>query len=515
MAYAPIPLDIPPGVIKSDTPTSVGRRWIDTNMVRFWQGHPERWGGWVKHTSNSLGNPARGSIAWRALDGKRYMAWGTANKLWLLENGVLFDITPAGFVAGLVDGVIRDIPWGGYLSTGWGIGGWGGTVSLGAGNAGNPLTWSLATWGEDLIACPRGDTIYHWDKSVGTGTPAVAISGAPTTCLSIFVTQSDRHLIALGAHDGTSDDTLRIAWPNQETLTDWTPTDVNTAGDKRAERGNEIMGAVEVTGGHIIVTDTSTYYMRYIGGDFIFSIEHIADTNGLIGPMAIASQNGSARWMGPDGFYFYGGGTVEKLNCDIHDYIFNDINRLNAHKVVAGINSRFGETIWFYPSAGSVENDRYVAVNADGWSHGTLARTSWLDRNVATDSPVGTDPEGNIYLHESGTTANGSAISYRLESGEIYADTGSETGTSPHMEARRFVPDADERMTGSHTVTIVAREWPRKQTQTKGPYTYNADTADFPVRARGSSYRIIMEGSGDFRLGKSRLMVTKHGERSS
>ena len=45
--------------------------------------------------------------------------------------------------------------------------------------------WSLDTWGEDLIACPRGGGIYVWDTSTGVGTRAAGICGATRTAAAI------------------------------------------------------------------------------------------------------------------------------------------------------------------------------------------------------------------------------------------------------------------------------------------------------------------------------------------
>src|SRR5690606_24938510 len=144
-------------------------RYTDGNLVRFWERKPQRWGGWDYWLGDGperrLGKPARGAVAWRALDGTLLTAWGTADKLWITVNGVLHDITPAGLSAGLVD----SLP-----------------------NASTPAeharTWTLYAWGEDLVACPRGGAVYHWDFTSGPGTPAQLISEGPSEALAIFVT---------------------------------------------------------------------------------------------------------------------------------------------------------------------------------------------------------------------------------------------------------------------------------------------------------------------------------------
>jgi hypothetical protein len=53
-------------------------------------------------------------------------------------------------------------------------------------------------------------------------------------------------------------------------------------------------------------------------------------------------------------------------------------------KVTAASNSSFSEIWWFYPSASSDENDKYVVFNYEQkiWYYGNLDSTAWIDRGV-------------------------------------------------------------------------------------------------------------------------------------
>lgn len=68
--------------------------WSYGNMVRFWMGSVQPIGGWVLHTPEKFAGVARGSIAWRTLEGKPVLAWGTADKLYAEVDGSRLDITP-------------------------------------------------------------------------------------------------------------------------------------------------------------------------------------------------------------------------------------------------------------------------------------------------------------------------------------------------------------------------------------------------------------------------------------
>jgi hypothetical protein len=89
----PVPLDIVPGVVKSQTPVSVKGRWIDANWVRFRAGKPEKIRGWVKLIDETLIGTARGSLGWITRAGDNCVTLGTEFKLYAIVD-LLDDITP-------------------------------------------------------------------------------------------------------------------------------------------------------------------------------------------------------------------------------------------------------------------------------------------------------------------------------------------------------------------------------------------------------------------------------------
>lgn len=508
--YAPQPIEMQPGVYREGTAYSAKNRWFDTQLVRFWKGKPERWRGWQTYTASSLGAPARGAVTWTTLDGLKLTAFGTYDKLWLMSAGTLYDITPVGLAPG-IQTALQSTPWSGST---WGAGTWGGATPTATANGGNPRTWSLAVFGEDLIACPRGGTLYHWDRTLGLATRATAIPNAPATNLGVFVTP-ERYLVAYGAHDGVSDDPLRVAWADQETLSTWTPVATNTAGDIRLDDGNEIIAAVPISGGHLLITDISAFEFRYTGGQFVYGKKRVGGKNGCVGPNAATEVDGIAYWWGDDGYYSYDG-AVKILNCDVHAYVFDDVNRLNSHKITCGANKRYGEVLWFYPDAASTENTRYVGMTKmDGWQIGTLGRSVWLDDNVVTRTPLAVDNAGQILLHEVGTTDEfGVELPYRLESTEIDVQAMMPAAGVANLSMRKFVPDFTMgRTTGTHTLTVECRQYPQNAPTLKGPYAYDGTTGAFAPRARAAAVRLLFEGQGDFRMGTPRMMMTKAGGR--
>lgn len=153
-------LDIRPGLVEDDTSFKVGQGgYIDASNVRFWNGAPQAVGGWERVTLDSISGTPRALLDFNDNAGDLNIAIATNEKLYVERDG-LADITPSGFVAG------RASNTGG---AGYGTGTYGtGTWSSPSAAEFFAMTWSLAAYGETLIANPRGQTIYQWtnDKTV-------------------------------------------------------------------------------------------------------------------------------------------------------------------------------------------------------------------------------------------------------------------------------------------------------------------------------------------------------------
>lgn len=396
---------------------------------------------------------------------------------------------------------------------GWGVGAWGASTWGTARSATNLVNlcriWTLDNWGEDLIACPRGGKPYVWDTSTGTGSRAAAISGAPTTALGIVVSEQDRHLIAFGAHDGSTSDPLLIRWCDQEDYTAWTPSATNTAGRKRLDGGNEIYCAVK-TGNEILVhTDGTLTLMRYAGPPYTFDFESKGSNGGLRGPNACKAYDGRAFWIGKNDFYVYDG-RVRVLPCDVHNHVFDDISTAQQAKIFAGANEAYGEIWWLYPSANSTECDRYVIYNAleNHWSFGTLSRTVFVgDSKIFNTYAAGTD--GYIYDHDSGVDANGAALESSLSSWAVEIGDGDQV-----MHVGRIVPDF-KRLDGSVTMTMTGKKKPqssRSTTKTLSPITETTEELNPKMRARQIAFTLETSAIGDdWRMGTLRIGMQPDG----
>jgi hypothetical protein len=432
-----------------------------------------------------------------------------------------------------------------YVSgSGWGASTWGdgtfGSVS--------PLSskdqlrlWSHDNFGEDLVMNVRAGGIYYWDTSAKTlGTDrAVALgdlSGAnlpPTLGLQVVVSDIDRHVLVLGADPLNTGGTARtgaidpmlVAWCDQENITEWEPKSINTAGSARLSAGSSIIGGIRARQEILVWTDTSLYSMKFIGQPFIFSTNLVNEGVGLIGPKAMVNTPVGVFWMDKKGVYSYGG-QVKPVPCDVHDYVFGDINEGQSYKVHGFLNKRFNEVGWYYPSESSSEIDRYVVYNygENVWSIGQMNRTAWLDEGLEAypRATYTTSNVGYLYQQETGNDADGSPMSnVYIESGDFDLQDGESS-----QYVGRIIPDI--KFTGDNSASLLncvlkTRNYPGDSLTTKSTSNVSSSTTKLNVRGRARQIVLRFESDDDntssytlglgFRIGATRIGTRVNGRR--
>jgi hypothetical protein len=427
---------------------------------------------------------------------------------------------------------------------GWGAGTWStstwNTSREGLTGADKPLLesakWALDNWGEDVLALQFNGGLFYWDTSDGLTSLATTteVSGAPTKSRFMLVSGDDRHVICFGTETTigttTTQDNMFIRWSDQESTSDWTPTATNTAGSFRLVDGNQINTAVRSRGAVMIWTDTALYSMQFIGAPLTFGFKQIGSNCGAVGINAAVDVSGNSYWMSNDSFFVYDG-AVKKIPCSVEDYVFDDINENAKQDVFCAANSNYNEVMWFYASANSDQIDRMVIYNYAEklWYIGTLARTSWSDYGVypvpyatqflstdttATISTITGLKAGRtfVFLHETGTEDDGSAMANHIESGDIDIADGDN-----FMSISRFIPDFKD-LTGTADITIKTRPYPSGTQTTHGSFDVTTSTTKVNTRIRGRqvAIRISSDATGDkWRYGTMRLDIRPDGMRGS
>ena len=320
---------------------------------------------------------------------------------------------------------------------GWGAGSWGsGTWGVGGTSGVSLRLWSENNFGEDLIFGPRGGAMYYWVASTGLTVRGVALtsrggaSNVPTVQNYILVSDVSRFVFAFGCNELGSaiQDPLLIRWSDQESAVDWTPAPTNQAGSLRLSHGSSIQTALQVRQEVLVFTDKAVYSMQYVGAPIVWGAQLLADNVSCVGPNAVTVGSGVSYWMGVDKFYKYDG-TVQTLKCDLWQYVFSDINLLQAFQVFASTNEAFNEIWWFYCSKNSTAIDKYVVFNylENIWYYGTMARTAWIDSGTR-NNPVAATYSYNLVNHEVGVDNAESvtpvAINSYIESAEWDPEDG-------------------------------------------------------------------------------------------
>ena len=202
----------------------------------------------------------------------------------------------------------------------------------------------------------------------------------PTRALQVLTSEKGRHVIAFGANDigSTQIDKLLVRWSTSGNALVWEPLSTNSAGFQNLSSGSEIIGALGTRLETLIWTDNALTSMRYVGSPFYFSFNDVGRGMSMVGPNAAANANGVVYFMDRGSFYVYSG-SVQRLRCPVLSTVFDDFNYDESIKVACGTNLDFSEVIWFYPSATSTVNDRYVIYNYDQqvWYCGSMVRGAW------------------------------------------------------------------------------------------------------------------------------------------
>jgi hypothetical protein len=424
------------------------------------------------------------------------------------------------------------------LGSGWSAGFWGRGTWSSAADVSVPgaslRLWSQDNFGENLVFNVRGGGIYYWTVSGGVTSRGVNITSltnqsAPVIANQVLVSERDRHVLAFGCDPESNpgvQDPLIIRFSSQESVTDWKTRADNTAGELRIGTGSYIVGAVQTKQQVVVFTDIAMYTMQYIGPPYTFGLTEVSSNISIAGQNAAISTGDSVYWMGTGQFYMYNG-TVTQMPCSVKEYVFSDINIYQLAKVAAASNAAFAEIWWFYPSAGSEVNDKYVVFNYESniWYYGTMSRTAWQD-NAFAGLPIAAAQDGYLYYQESGLNDGSGNVPVPLnayiESSVVDIGEGDQ-----FMFASRIIPDITFRNSTTEptaTFTIKARNYPG------GNYfgTSNnsvVSTATVPVqlfteqsfiRVRGRSVALRVESNQvntAWRLGSPRLDVRPDGRR--
>jgi len=333
-------------------------------------------------------------------------------------------------------------------------------------------------------------------KKIGAAAP---IANAPVDNLALMVTE-ERFLFALGAGGNPR----KVQWSDREDNTTWSPDATNEAGSLTLQTQGQLMAGIRIQGRALLLTDSDAHAATYIGPPYVYGIERVGSNCGLISRKAIAAVDSLVFWMGKNGFFAFDGSTVAELQCDVTDYVFDNLNQAQISKIYAMSNNTHDEVWWFYPDKESSENIRYVAFNYKGqyWMTGDLGRSAGVDSGVFP-YPMAFDDNGDLFEHEVGLNVGGATIF--AETGPLSLGAGDQV-----MIASKLIPD--EKTQGDTIAKFKTRFHPNDVEREYGPFTMSNPTS---VRFTGRQVRMRVEGDrlAAWRVGTMRLDVAPRGRR--
>lgn len=530
-------------------------------------------------------DPIRGLHSWRLSTGARYLAVGSVQSLRLWDgsqssgtNAPIYDITPASVPAGAVPFEAQ----GDFLIPGLGYGAleYGGDGSTAGGDLyGTPRypavdpdvtdidafrdnfapVISFDNFGDDLLACHSGEgTIWYLDVSgmsfnngAQTATAPVALqtlgssTGVPTGSNVAVLVTPERHIMILGAGGFQR----RIQWGHQESLTDFTPSLTNTAGDLELQTKGRIVGGFKTRYGILVFTTSDVWRTNYLGPPYVYGVERLTEGGGPVGMKCIAGSADFVAWMSRGRFWSYTGGYIKELSCDVADFVFRDINLDVEGLIAAGHNPEFGEITWFYPKEGDEVCTRYVTYSyrEQHWVTGELERTA-LEPSDALGYPVWAGSDGHLYRHEMDPDTKSTPIprdttvtapaditalsakanrvvakgvnatlhpNVATESHLCFAETGAVeiAGGNKMMSVSQILTDTDAGSNGLRMKVTVA-DTPDKTGIEKGPYTLETDGyTDTRFVGRQTFLRVESPFDQEWRFGEVRFDAAASGSR--
>lgn len=499
-----VPLSPLPGINSDDTAFSAEGRWSDGNNVRFVNGKPQVLNGHSDIFTLALATYGKCRVIFPfTRSGATYIAYGCA--------------TP-GTAVSLHVGAGAAAP----------------TARTPAGLTNNETNWSLAPWGDTLLACPATGTLYD---QAGAAT-AAAVAAAPDNITYMLVTPQ-RQVLALGCNEeiSTTFNGLCIRGCDLEDYTDWTTTATNNAFEHILDGAGAIV-AGRMIGAYVAVwTNESLFLGQFIGDPSqTYRFDKVDDGCGLAGPHAVVIVDSVAYWMGPDGSprRWSPGVLPEIIPSQISRELQDNLDRTpnTLRYLCASHNPRFNEVRFDYADSRSgvgSPNQRYVALCIPNgvWHKGSGGRSAMIYSQLISGTATGLSYKPTV-MAAYGLISGSDTICYEdVPTLSYNYDTTS--GTAPYIQSagfyldesqrrvmiRRFIPDISNQVSDL-TLTLTMQDRPQSTAVTKGPYTIATTDTKKDFRASGKivTVKIACAATGSFfRLGKPLFDVVPLGER--
>lgn len=198
-----LPVQLPPGIVRGANPDDTPGRWFDGSLIRWREGVMEPVGGWSKITTSALGSTPRKIAQWKRNNSNTMTVVACDSHLYADNGGTFTDVAP-GDLVGMASS----------SGAGFGAGAFG-TGTFGTPRTGatslipTPAAWSLANWGEDLLATLPTDGRLFYFSSANPGS-TVNVVGVYSIS-SISRTSNVTTVVTSVAHNLSTGELVKVA----------------------------------------------------------------------------------------------------------------------------------------------------------------------------------------------------------------------------------------------------------------------------------------------------------------
>lgn len=351
---------------------------------------------------------------------------------------------------------------------------------------------------------------------------AYRITTAPPVVDAMYV-NTNGLVVALGTtsvDEGSYDPTL-VRCSDLGNNRAWVPDDGSYASFFNVRGiGGRLMQGVGTRQQDIIGGDGGIASLQFTGelGD-AFTVNILGTGCGLVSRHAMVEQNGFVFWLSADNFYIFRGvgatslGIPEILPCSMSKDFFGNVDRNQMMKCHVGVVPGFSEVWFFYPD--TRDGDECSRALAFSWTEGhwhphTIDRTTWCSSGIFA-APIAVAPNGRLFDHETGLTANGNNLNSWIETSDLDIGDGENL-----LAILGMVPDFAGQIEDVE-FTLLSKLYPNNPVfHQTGPFALTPliDRVNFRLQARQVRMRFKTAKAGGFwRMGANRIDLAKTAAR--
>jgi hypothetical protein len=270
--------------------------------------------------------------------------------------------------------------------------------------------WSFAPWGQWMVATNGQDPI-QLSKDGAAFSP---LSGSPPATAEVVVSRSP-FMFAFNTDRGGN----AIEWCDEGDVETWDATQSNLAGALfPVDLPSDFIAGLNFQGTVFGLTASTLHAISFFGPPNVFGEELALEGIGVYGKHAVTLSDRAMYGMGRRGIWRSDGTSYEYADSpELREFVYDDLNKDQASKIVAWYNPFDQIVVFFYPTRDSKQNNRAVAFDftQKNWTVYSFGRSA-ADPSDTFDFALNADDRGRVYFTDVTTTA------FAVNTGSLFLD---------------------------------------------------------------------------------------------